>query len=108
MQEALNIGRAIECRVVFSHHKLAGTRNHGRSRETLDLITRAAAAQPVCLDCHPYPATSTMLRLDRVRLAQRPLVNWSKGSHPATGRDLPDHLADLGLAAHPHLDTTAP
>ncbi|MGH8814598.1 MAG: amidohydrolase family protein, partial [Advenella sp.] len=64
MQEALEIGRAIDCRVVFSHHKLAGEKNHGRSRETLKMIAEAAQLQPVCLDCHPYPATSTMLRLD--------------------------------------------
>ncbi|WP_255352201.1 N-acyl-D-amino-acid deacylase family protein [Achromobacter sp. DMS1] len=37
MEEALEIGRATGARVVFSHHKLAGERNHGRSRETLEL-----------------------------------------------------------------------
>ncbi|OZI75728.1 N-acyl-D-amino-acid deacylase family protein [Bordetella genomosp. 2] len=97
MEEALEIGRALQCRVVFSHHKLAGARNHGRSRETLDLISQAARRQPVCLDCHPYPATSTMLRLDRVRLAQRTLVTWSKGYPAATGRDFADVMAELGL-----------
>jgi len=97
MDEALEIGRALACRVVFSHHKLAGAPNHGRSRETLDIITRAAAHQPVCLDCHPYPATSTMLRLDRVRLAQRTMITWSKGHPAATGRDFADVMAELGL-----------
>ncbi|SAI06323.1 N-acyl-D-amino-acid deacylase [Bordetella ansorpii] len=97
VEEALEIGRALDCRVVFSHHKLAGERNHGRSRETLDIITRAAANQSVCLDCHPYPATSTMLRLDRVRLASRTMVTWSKGYPEATGRDFADVMAELGL-----------
>ncbi|WP_459618508.1 N-acyl-D-amino-acid deacylase family protein [Bordetella sp. 2513F-2] len=97
MEEALEIGRALDCRVVFSHHKLAGERNHGRSRETLDMISRAALSQPVCLDCHPYPATSTMLRLDRVRLARRTMVTWSK-SHPAAqGRDFSDLMQEFGL-----------
>ncbi|MGE6917304.1 N-acyl-D-amino-acid deacylase family protein [Achromobacter kerstersii] len=97
MEEALLIGRELDCRVVFSHHKLAGERNHGRTRETLDLITRAAADQPVCLDCHPYPATSTMLRLDRARLASRTMITWSKGYPDATGREFSDVMQELGL-----------
>ncbi|WLW58872.1 D-aminoacylase [Achromobacter aegrifaciens] len=97
MEEALLIGRELDCRVVFSHHKLAGERNHGRSRETLDLISRAAATQAVCLDCHPYPATSTMLRLDRARLASRTMITWSKGYPEATGRDFSEVMAELGL-----------
>ncbi|MBV7501120.1 amidohydrolase family protein [Achromobacter sp. ACM05] len=97
MEEALLIGRETDSRVVFSHHKLAGERNHGRTRETLDLISRAAAAQPVCLDCHPYPATSTMLRLDRARLASRTMITWSTGYPEATGRDFSDVMAELGL-----------
>ncbi|MGV2865316.1 N-acyl-D-amino-acid deacylase family protein [Achromobacter sp. AGC39] len=97
MEEALLIGRELDCRVVFSHHKLAGERNHGRTRETLDLINRAAAKQPVCLDCHPYPATSTMLRLDRARLASRTMITWSKGYPEATGRDFSDVMQELGL-----------
>lgn len=97
MEEALLIGRELDCRVVFSHHKLAGERNHGRTRETLDIISRAADSQPVCLDCHPYPATSTMLRLDRARLASRTMITWSKGYPEATGRDFGEIMAELGL-----------
>lgn len=97
MEEALLIGRELDCRVVFSHHKLAGERNHGRTRETLDLISRAAASQQVCLDCHPYPATSTMLRLDRARLASRTMITWSKGYPEATGRDFSEVMQELGL-----------
>lgn len=108
MEEALLIGRELGCRVVFSHHKLAGERNHGRSRETLDLISRAAAAQPVCLDCHPYPATSTMLRLDRARLANRTMITWSKGYPAATGRDFSDVMAELGLDDEAALARLAP
>lgn len=108
MEEALLIGRELDCRVVFSHHKLAGERNHGRSRETLDLISRAAAAQPVCLDCHPYPATSTMLRLDRARLASRTLITWSKGYPAATGRDFSDVMEELGLDDEAALARLAP
>jgi len=108
MEEALAIGRAVDARVVFSHHKVAGSRNHGRTRETLDMITRAAASQPVCLDCHPYPATSTMLRLDRVRIASRTMITWSKGYPAATGRDYADVQAELGLDDEAMLARLAP
>jgi N-acyl-D-aspartate/D-glutamate deacylase len=97
MEEALEIGRALDCLVVFSHHKLAGGRNYGRSKETLALIDRAARLQPVCLDCHPYPATSTMLRLDRIRISRRTLITWSTALPSAQGRDFADIQAELGL-----------
>lgn len=97
MEEALAAARSCGATLVFSHHKLAGAANHGRSRETLALIARAAADMPVCLDCHPYPATSTMLRLDRARLASRTLITWSKGYPAAAGRDFAEVCADLGL-----------
>jgi N-acyl-D-amino-acid deacylase len=97
MEEALEIGRALESLVVFSHHKLAGSRNHGRSSETLKIIEDASKCQPVCLDCHPYPATSTMLRLDRIQIAKRTMVTWSKGYPEAAGRDFSEVMKELGL-----------
>ncbi|GAA6118205.1 D-aminoacylase [Acidovorax sp. FG27] len=108
IEEALDIGRALGARVVFSHHKLAGERNHGRSVETLARIDRAALLQPVCLDCHPYPATSTMLRLDRVRLARRTLIAWSKGEPSAQGRDYADLQREWGLCDEAMLQRLAP
>ena len=108
IEEALDIGRALEARVVFSHHKLAGERNHGRSVQTLSRIDRAGAMQPVCLDCHPYPATSTMLRLDRVRLASRTLIAWSTGDPSAQGRDFADLQREWGLNDEAMLQRLAP
>ncbi len=97
IEEALEIGRATDCRVVFSHHKLAGEKNHGRSRETLKMISDAAAMQPVCLDCHPYPATSTMLRLDRVRIARRTMITWCTDYPEMAGRDFSDIMEEWNL-----------
>jgi N-acyl-D-amino-acid deacylase len=97
MEEALRIGRELNCRVVFSHHKVAGKRNHGRSVETLGILARAAKLQPLCLDCHPYPATSTMLRLDRVRQSSRTMITWSKGYPEAGGRDFDALMDELKL-----------
>lgn len=97
IEEALRIGRALDCPVVFSHHKVAGKRNHGRSAETLGLLAEAARRQPLCLDCHPYPATSTMLRLDRVRQSTRTLITWSTGYPAAGGRDFHELMQELAL-----------
>ncbi|HWL29979.1 MAG TPA: D-aminoacylase [Burkholderiaceae bacterium] len=108
MQEALEIGRALDSLVVFSHHKLAGGRNHGRSAETLAIIEDASKGQRVCLDCHPYPATSTMLRLDRIRLAERTMVTWSKGYPKAAGRDFADVMHELGLDEQATVDRLMP
>jgi N-acyl-D-amino-acid deacylase len=108
MQEALDIGRALDCLVVFSHHKLAGEKNHGRSAETLAMIERASGMQPVCLDCHPYPATSTMLRLDRVRISRRTMITWSKGYPQAKGRDFADVMRELGLGEEETLQRLSP
>ncbi|MFA5490625.1 MAG: amidohydrolase family protein, partial [Candidimonas sp.] len=108
MQEALQIGRHTNTRVVFSHHKLAGQRNHGRSRETLAMISEAARHQPVCLDCHPYPATSTMLRLDRVRIASRTMITWSKGYPQAQGRDFSDLMQEFGTTPQQTLERLSP
>lgn len=108
IEEALAIGQSLGSRVVFSHHKLAGERNHGRSAATLARIGQAAALQPVCLDCHPYPATSTMLRLDRVRLARRTMITWSDGYPGAQGRDFDDLQRELGLDDQQMLARLAP
>jgi len=108
MQEALDIGRELDCLVVFSHHKLAGQANHGRSSETLAMMDRAAKLQPVCLDCHPYPATSTMLRLDRVRISRRTMITWSTGYPEAKGRDFADLMAELGLDEQQLLEKLTP
>ncbi len=108
IEEALDIGRALDARVVFSHHKLAGERNHGRSVQTLARIDRAGALQPVCLDCHPYPATSTMLRLDRVRLARRTMIAWSQGEPSAQGRDFAELQREWGLDDEALLQRLAP
>ena len=108
MEEALTVGREAGCRVVFSHHKLAGERNHGRSAETLALIREASARQPVCVDCHPYPATSTMLRLDRVRLASRTMITWSTACPDAKGRDFAELQREWGLSDEDTLARLSP
>jgi N-acyl-D-amino-acid deacylase len=88
LREALLIGRSLGIATILSHHKLVGRANHGRSVETLAMIDQAALDQPVCFDCYPYNASSTMLLPARVAQSDDVLVTWSKGDPSAAGRSL--------------------
>jgi N-acyl-D-amino-acid deacylase len=92
LEEAFEISRAVGANLVLSHHKVAGKENHGRSRETLALIDKQSKSQPLCLDCHPYPATSTMLRADRIRQSSRVMLAWSTPHPELAGRDFAEIL----------------
>ncbi|SAK89895.1 N-acyl-D-amino-acid deacylase [Caballeronia catudaia] len=96
MEEAFAIGQAVGANLVLSHHKVAGKENHGRSTETLALIDARSARQPLCLDCHPYPATSTMLRADRIRQSSHVMLAWSTKRPELAGKDFTDILPLYG------------
>lgn len=98
IEEALRIGAALQARVIFSHHKLVGKPNHGRSAQTLALLAEAAKRQPLCLDCYPYAASSTMLRPERVDICERVIVTWSAAHPQASGRDLRELAAEWGCS----------
>jgi len=90
IDETARLGKALNVPTVISHHKLVGKRNHGRSRETLAQVRELSRTMPLCLDCYPYAASSTMLRPERVDQCDRILITWS-ASHPeAAGRYLED------------------
>ncbi|MFY7857356.1 MAG: N-acyl-D-amino-acid deacylase family protein [Rubrivivax sp.] len=95
--EALAIGRALDAPLVLSHHKLMGKANHGRSAQTLERIAAAAALQPVCLDCYPYTASSTMLLPERVAGSTDVQITWSQPEPQAAGRSLRAMAAERGL-----------
>lgn len=88
LREALAIGGGIGVPTILSHHKLMGKRNHGRSPQTLAMIEAAARAQPVCMDCYPYNASSTMLRPEMLRHSEEVLVAWSGAEPSAAGRSV--------------------
>ncbi len=92
LEEAFTISRAVGANLVLSHHKVAGKENHGRSVETLAIIDRQRATQPLCVDCHPYPATSTMLRADRIRQSSRVVLAWSTPHPELAGKDFAEIL----------------
>jgi N-acyl-D-amino-acid deacylase len=97
MVEAMSIARALGVRQVISHHKVVGKANFGRSRETLALLDDARLDTDVCLDCYPYPASSTVLRADSVAQASRTLIAWSTPRPDAAGRYLDELAAERGL-----------
>lgn len=98
LEETFRIGRELGVSVVISHHKVLGKANHGRTGETLALIARRMAEQPVCLDCYPYTAGSTILSADRAATSERTLVSWSKALPEYAGQDLADIARALGVS----------
>ncbi len=98
VKETLETGRRSGAPVVISHHKCAGPRNHGRSVETLRLITEAQEVQKVSLDVYPYTAGSSSLLPTFLRDAVSVLVTWSEPHPECGGRPLDDIAAEWGCA----------
>ena len=98
LEESFRIGRELGVPVVISHHKVVGTPNHGRSKETLPIIERAMRSQAVGLDCYPYCASSTILSFDRIKVASKVLVTWSKPHPEFSGMDLAEISSKLNLS----------
>ena len=97
LEETFRIGRELNVRVIISHHKVAGVRNHGRSTETLALIDRCMQQQSIGLDCYLYCASSTILSYDRTLGASKTLVSWSRPHPEFAGMDLEVIAARMGL-----------
>ncbi|MGE5337617.1 MAG: N-acyl-D-amino-acid deacylase family protein [Gemmatimonadota bacterium] len=108
MTEAMTIAADLGVRQVISHHKVIGRANFGRSRETLALLDEARATRDVCLDCYPYTASSTVLRRDAARQAQRVLIAWSKAQPGAAGRYLDELAAEQGADFDAMIDRLQP
>jgi N-acyl-D-amino-acid deacylase len=97
LDESFRTGRELGVPVVISHHKVVGSKNHGRSKETLPRIAEAMRAQPVCLDCYPYMASSTMLSYARTRICSRVIVSSSRPHPQYAGMDLDEVVKKMGL-----------
>jgi len=98
LAETFETGRRARVPVLISHHKCAGPRNWGRSRETLPAIDVAGRQQPVALDAYPYAAGSTVLDPVNVDADIRILVTWSRSVPEAAGRDLADIAGEWGCS----------
>jgi N-acyl-D-amino-acid deacylase len=98
IEETLRIGRALGVPVILSHHKVVGRTNAGRSVQTLATIEAAMRSQPVCLDCYPYDASSTILAAPRAAVARQTRVTWSVPHPEMAGRDVDAIAADWGCS----------
>ena len=108
LEESFRIGREVGVPVVISHHKVIGQANYGRSVETLDFIGRSMKLQPICLDCYPYTAGSTILSLDRAITSARVLVTWSKSLPQFAGQDLSAIEKQLGVSTAQAIERLLP
>ncbi len=108
IDETLTISAGADVPAVISHHKCAGPRNYGRSRETLARIEAAAARQPVGLDVYPYTASSTVLLPEMLRETEDVLITHS-ASHPeAGGRRLAEVADEFGCSEAEAAERLAP
>lgn len=108
LTETFRIGREANVPVVISHHKVVGVKNYGRSGETLQFIADHMKQQPICLDCYPYPASSTILSAHRAVNATRVTVTWSEPMPEFAGRDLADIVNELGGTLDEVIDRLIP
>jgi N-acyl-D-aspartate/D-glutamate deacylase len=92
VKETLRTGRKAKVPVIISHHKCAGPKNYGRSRQTLKLIESAQNGQDVGLDVYPYVASSTSLIPRFIRDAEKVLVAYSEPYPQMASRPL-DEIA---------------
>jgi N-acyl-D-amino-acid deacylase len=108
LEESFRIGREVGVPVVISHHKVVGQANYGRSKETLDFIEQNMAKQPICLDCYPYLAGSTILSADRAATSSRVMVTWSKTLPQFAGKDLSDIAGEMGVSQEEAVERLLP
>jgi len=108
LDEAFRVGREVGVPVVISHHKVVGTQNHGRSVETLNFISEQMKKQPICLDCYPYAASSTILSPELCRNATRVIITWSKSLPDMAGKDLVDIQVEMGLSREETIERLQP
>jgi N-acyl-D-amino-acid deacylase len=97
LEETFRVGREVGVPVVISHLKVVGPNNKGRSKEALSFIEKNMANQPICIDCYPYTAGSTVLSADRAASSSRVIVSWSKPLPEYAGQDLDVIARKMGV-----------
>ena len=108
IDEAAGIAREAGVQLVISHHKTAGLKNFGRTRETLPLIDRLRAQQRLNVDVYPYVASSTMILPDMVDRANRVLITWSRDHPDVQGRDLDEIAKEMSLTRQQAAERLSP
>ena len=98
LDESFLIAREVGVPLIISHLKVVGVNNYGKSSMALAHIEAHQQKQEICFDCYPYPASSTILSLDRALTASRVIVTWSKTMPHMSGKDLAEIALDLDLS----------
>ncbi|MFK3661698.1 amidohydrolase family protein [Scandinavium sp. NPDC088450] len=93
LDEAFRIGRHGKVPVVVSHHKCAGAKNWGRTKETLAFIDKMRQHQEIACDCYPYSASSSTLDLKQVTDEFDIVITWSESRPEQAGKTLKE-IAD--------------
>ncbi|MGL4007196.1 D-aminoacylase, partial [Escherichia coli] len=76
LDEAFRIGRHGNVPVVVSHHKCAGAKNWGRTKETLAFFDEMRQQQDIACDCYPYSASSSTLDMKQVTDEFDIVITW--------------------------------
>jgi len=108
VQETLDIGKAVSRMAIISHHKCAGRKNHGRSRETLPIIAEALKSQEAGLDVYPYIASSTVLLAERIVDCDDVMVASSEPHPEMSGRSLAGIAREWGCTDEEVVDRLHP
>ena len=94
MHEVFEAAREGGAPLLISHHKCAGVRNWGRSKETVELLESIQSSQDVSVDMYPYTAASSVLEPELVERDTPVLITWSTPHPEASGRYLQEIAQD--------------
>lgn len=108
VKEALSTASRADIPLLLSHHKCSGTRNFGKSVQTLAMIDKARTKQDVAFDVYPYTASSSALLPHFAEAASEVLVIWSTSRPEMAGRMLDDIAADWGMTRNEAIERLSP
>lgn len=108
IDEATRIAAQLRVNLVISHHKVVGARNFGRTADTLQKIDLLRQSQPICMDCYPYTASSSLLRVERLALCKDVIITSSRTLPEAAGRSLESLVAQWGCTREEALRRVMP
>lgn len=98
IEEAIDIARDAEAKLVISHHQVTGRPNFGKSGPTMKRIDAARAEIDIGMDVYPYAASSTVLRLERCDTGVKILVTWSDPHPEMARREIADIAREWGCS----------
>ncbi|MBY7234878.1 N-acyl-D-amino-acid deacylase family protein [Escherichia coli] len=98
LDEAFRIGRHGKVPVVVSHHKCAGAKNWGRTKETLAFFDQMRQHQEIGCDVYPYSASSSTLDLKQVTDEFDIVITWSQTHPQQAGKTLAQIAIDWQMS----------